>query len=115
MSAYTYYTGGDSTRVEIRDSPTLHVDEHSPLTITPPKEATGKELFSFPGVNWFEFFRDSVVHVAQTRLNDAYLAMKPLHVEPGNFDRRTPSGRSSGTSGPIRCAIWKPLTPCCRA
>lgn len=73
--------------IEIGDSPPVDVPEHRPLKITPPKDVTEKELFSFPGVNWLEFFRDSVVEVARKRLKDAYHAIEPLDVEPGNFDQ----------------------------
>ncbi len=74
-------------QIKLGDSPPVEVPVHRSLTITPPKDMTEKELFSFPGVNWLEFFRDSVVEVARLRLKAAYDAVEPLHVEPGNFDQ----------------------------
>ena len=57
-------------------------------TIIPPEGVTDKELFTFPGVNWLEFFRDSVVDVAHSRLHEAYdIVANMKNVEPGNFEQ----------------------------
>lgn len=61
--------------------------DHNPASIKPPPGVSEHELFKFPGINWLEFYRDSVLAPARDHLKTAHSSLAPLTVEPGNFDQ----------------------------